>query len=139
MKLFQKLSNKLFKQARVLPEDTYINPDENIKKSLCSIYISIDHNDEYSFEFRWDSEGGEKSSNGLSNLILGITYGLFSEDVMAILKEYKGESLDKQIVDNTIINTNKRREVLDDIFKSTKQNKTTQPFIKPSEVLKYEA
>ena len=130
MKLLQKLYSSLFKAPKKISKEH--NPNE-----LCSLHISITNEDEYNFEIRWDSIKEIKAANGLSNLILGITYGLFSQDIIAILKEYNGDNpSDIAIVQNTIFSIESQIKILDNII--NKNSSIDKPLIKPSEVLKHD-
>ena len=131
MKLFQKLYNSLFKIPQDISEE--YNPHE-----LCSLNISITNEDEYHFEIKWDDINQTKATNGLSNLILGITYGLFSTDIISILKNYKGENQsDINIVNNTIFSIESQIKILENII--NKNSSIDKPLIKPSEVLKHDS
>lgn len=133
MKLFQKLYNLLFKTSQEkLTKHNRLN-------QLCSLNISITNEDEYNFEITWSNTDQNKSVNGLCNLILGITYGLFSTDIVSILKEYDGgnSTVDVNIVNNTILSIESQIKILDNIIK--KNSSTNKPLIKPSEVLKHDS
>jgi hypothetical protein len=133
MKLFQKLYNLLFKTSQEkLTKHNRLN-------QLCSLNLSITNEDEYNFEITWSNTDQNKSVNGLCNLILGITYGLFSTDIISILKEYDGgnSTVDVNIVNNTILSIESQIKILDNIIK--KNSSTNKPLIKPSEVLKHDS
>lgn len=96
---------------------------------ICSLLLSIDENQEYRFEIQWGPDPSTVPNN-LCNLILGVTYGFFTDDITTILNEYKGGVADNLIVNETLDLIETRKLVLQSILNKGKNT----PVIKPSQV-----
>lgn len=130
MKLLQKLYN-FFE-----PRNTETGEGDS-RNELCSLHLAITDDNEYNFEIRWVHTDLEKTTNGLCNLILGISYGLFAQDIIDILKAYDGDNqLDKDIVSDTIRSVESQMKILENIIT---KNSPDKPLIKPSEVLRHDS
>lgn len=121
MTLFQKLYNYCYSQK---PEQK-----ENRSKLNSSILIGLDNNNEYFFEIKWD-HNIVTSPDQLANIIIGLNYGLFTEEVINILQSHNGDTIDKKIIEEALSLLNKKQNILKDITETTDNS----PLIKPSSV-----
>jgi|TARA_B100001094_G_scaffold332448_1_gene404543 hypothetical protein len=98
----------------------------------CSVLISISTNNEYSFEIKWD-HNLEKCPDQLANLIIGLHYGLFADEVISILKDHEGKDLDQHIINNALDLLDKKNNVLKEV---AIEQISEEPLIKPTHVFK---
>ena len=122
MRLFQKLYNYCSHPKSEQKEQTKLNS---------SILIGLDKNNEYFFEIKWDHDI-LTSPDQLANIIIGLNYGLFTEEVINILQSHNGDTIDKKIIDEALSLLNKKQNILKDITETADNS----PLIKPSSVFK---
>jgi hypothetical protein len=122
MKLFQKLYDYIF------------NRHQKHKKNqeIASLKISIDKANQYNFLIEWDSNN-DSAPNALSNIIMGVSYGFFTEDIRGILEDYQGSEVDQSMIKNTLMQTDSKQNIITDMNAISRSD---QPLIKPSEVFK---
>lgn len=98
----------------------------------CSVFIGVDSSNEYSFEINWN-HNFTKAPDQLANLIIGLSYGLFSEEVISILKDNQDvNEIDSKIINETLDLLEKKNNVL----KEVAMDKIAEPLVKPSHVFK---
>lgn len=123
------LFRTLFNYFKKTDNNNSNNISGETSDELCSLLLSIDENQEYRFEIKWGQDPS-KVPNTLCNLILGVTYGFFTDDILAILNDYKGGVADNLIIGETLDLIETRKLVLQNILKKGKDI----PVIKPSQV-----
>jgi len=123
MTLFQRLYNYCYRPKA--------KQQENRSKLNSSILIGLDNNNEYFFEIKWDHDI-ITSPDQLANIIIGLNYGLFTEEVINILQSHNGDTIDKKIIEEALSLLNKKQNILKDITETTDNS----PLIKPSSVFK---
>lgn len=123
MMLLRKLYNKILNHKPKPKNDTE-------SKESCSITVGVDSQNQYFFEARWD-EDLEHTPDKLANLIIGLNYGFFTDEVCNILRSHEGNDLDTYIIDNTMNILKQKQKTIQNVI--TKE-KTTEPLIKPSQV-----
>ena len=117
-----KLFKKLFSTQKEKP---------NIDKSICSITLSVNPNDEYTYTIDW-SDTRETTSDHLANLLLGITYGFFTTDIINILKENEELPVNEVLfTEQALQNFIRKKEGLVNIVSHGKEDT---PIIQPSKV-----
>ena len=114
--------------------DSNGSDDQSDPQLRASILIGVDKEQQYFFDIKWDYENIDKTSSDLANLILGITYGLFIEQIKDILAEYNitDKPYDEAILQKTISLIKERSAILSDVLDKTAND----PIIKPSQVFR---
>jgi hypothetical protein len=102
------------------------------RNDICSLYLAVDNDEQYFFEVKWGAEKIDKMPSCLSNLILGVTYGFFTEEIVKLISEYQSESVaDELALQDTITLLEQRKEILADLLAS---KETEAPLVRPSKV-----
>jgi hypothetical protein len=134
--LLSTLFEKIFKTKKLPVEEDDIGRGETDEQSdpplRASILIGVDKQQQYFFDIKWDYENIDKTSSDLANLILGITYGLFIEQIKDILAGYNitDRPYDEAILLKTISLVKERSAILSDALDKSSND----PIIKPSQV-----
>jgi hypothetical protein len=134
--LLSTLFEKIFKTKKLpIKEDDTISSetDEQSDPPLrASILIGVDKQQQYFFDIKWDHENIDKTSSDLANLILGLTYGLFIEQIKDILADYNitDKPYDEAILLKTLSLVKERSAILSDVLDKSSND----PIIKPSQV-----
>lgn len=128
MTLLNILYNKLFTKKKI---DTTEVTDTNLS---ASILVGIDEKQQYYFDIKWVHHNDEQTSSDLANLILGLTYGLFTEQIKNTLLDYdiSDKPRDAKILVRTIEILKERSEVLQNIMDKNIDG----PIVRPSEVFR---
>lgn len=134
--LLSTLFEKIFKTKKLPVKEDDISRSETDEQSdpplRASILIGVDKQQQYFFDIKWDYENIDKTSSDLANLILGITYGLFIEQIKDILADYNitDRPYDEAILLKTISLVKERSAILSDVLDKSSND----PIIKPSQV-----
>lgn len=134
--LLSTLFEKIFKTKKLPVKEDDISRSEEDEQSdpplRASILIGVDKQQQYFFDIKWDYENIDKTSSDLANLILGITYGLFIEQIKDILADYNitDRPYDEAILLKTISLVKERSAILSDVLDKSSND----PIIKPSQV-----
>lgn len=134
--LLSTLFEKIFKTKKLPVKEDDIGRSEEDEQSdpplRASILIGVDKQQQYFFDIKWDYENIDKTSSDLANLILGITYGLFIEQIKDILADYNitDRPYDEAILLKTISLVKERSAILSDVLDKSSND----PIIKPSQV-----
>ena len=127
MMLLRKLYNKIFNHSHIRKPKT--KNDIGVIES-CAITIGVDSQNQYFFEVRWD-EDIDHTPDKLANLIIGLNYGFFTDEVCNILKSHEGNELDTYTINNTMDILKQKQKTIQNVI--TKE-KTAEPLVKPSQV-----
>ena len=134
--LLSTLFEKIFKTQKLPVKKDDVSNSETEEQSdpplRASILIGVDKQQQYFFDIKWDYENIDKTSNDLANLILGLTYGLFIEQIKDILADYNitDKPYDEAILLKTISLVKERSAILSDVLDKSSND----PIIKPSQV-----
>lgn len=130
MMLLNTLYNKFLKKNNneKKPNDKDTKSTEQLR---ASISIGISKDQQYFFDIRWDYEDFDKSANDLANLIIGLQYGLFVNQVKDLLINYdtSEKPQDELLLYRTAQIIEERSKILENII-----NDPDAPIIKPSSV-----
>jgi hypothetical protein len=120
MKLFKKLFNSNSDKE-----------NEESDNSICSITLGVNNKDEYTYTVNWN-DTRETTSDHLANILLGITYGFFTTDIVNILKENQDLPVNEVLfTEQTLQNFIRKKEGLVNIVSASKEDT---PIIQPSKV-----
>lgn len=134
--LLSTLFEKIFKTQKPSAKEEDVSSSRTEEQSdpplRASILIGVDKQQQYFFDIKWDYENIDKTSNDLANLILGLTYGLFIEQIKDILANYNitDKPYDEAILLKTISLVKERSAILSDVLDKSSND----PIIKPSQV-----
>lgn len=97
-----------------------------------SILIRVDKKQQYYFDIKWDHEDTDQTASDLSNIVLGLTHGLFINQIKNLLINYdvKDKPYDELILRKTIDIIQERSDILQNILDDDENS----PIIRPSEV-----
>lgn len=128
MILLSTLYNKFFYKE---PKEENTQDNESPTPLRASISIGIDKNQKYFFDIKWDYEDFDKSANDLANLVIGLQYGLFVNQINNLLINHDTSEKphDELLLYKTAKIIEERSKILENII--TDPNT---PIIKPSSV-----
>jgi len=125
------LLNTLYSKIR----NIFCSKEETKDPELrASILIGIDKKQQYYFDIKWDYENTHQTASDLSNLVLGLTYGLFTNQIKNLLINHniKDKPYDELILQETVGLIQERSDVLEKILDADEKN----PIVRPSEVFR---
>lgn len=130
MKLLSMLYNKIFGTTDSKKE---INHHSDVDLTA-SVLIGVDKNQQYFFDVRWSYDDPNRTANDLANLILGLSYGLFVNQVKSLLINYDIENkpYDELILYKTIEIMEERANILNNLVVADSEA----PIIRPSNVFR---
>jgi len=127
------LLNTLYKLVRGSAKTTEEPKNENEPDLRASVLIGIDKKQQYFFDVKWDYTDPDKTANDLANLMLGLTYGLFTGQIKNLLLNNNDveNPYDQAILAQTAKILTERSDILNTIL-----NNDDDPIVKPSEVFR---
>lgn len=133
LRLSMMLLSTLYKKLFVKNTKTVESNPEDTNDLRASILIGIDKKQQYFFDIKWDYDDIDKTSNDLANLILGLTYGLFVNQIKSILvdRDTYQNTHDESILLKTIQIIDERSTILQKLL-----DDEDSPIVKPSEVFR---
>lgn len=125
MMLLSTLYNKFFGKKEPAKTD-------HAPSLRASILIGVDHQQQYFFDIKWDYEDIDKTANDLANIVLGLTYSLFTSQIKNLLLEHAAnpDPHDEFVLNRTIQLIQEKSQTLNSLLDDNS------PIIKPSEVFR---